>query len=215
MFLYRFMNLSEKQLLLYQNYFTFSFCCYFLFLYDIYDRPYMEIYGSLYILVYMILDLFIFPKTWEYVIHHILSIILAIQDQYFSEMHQYQLLLFRTEYSTIILNLYHLSRQKFWLPIFIILFGYFRIINVFIFFISKKFQIHFYECPFIALFLLNLYWFKLIMCYIYTKLFIKAQSCFMIIKTNMMRITSYRMDLYPTLWNHLEKKEGDIGQDLK
>lgn len=171
MFLERFV--TKEKILLYQNYFTLSFCCYFLFLYDIYDRHYMEIYGSFYILIYMILDLFLFPKTWEYILHHLLSIILALQDQYLSKTHQYQLLLFRTEYSTIFLNMYYITRQKIWLPVFVSLFIYFRIFMMSYFFIEKGLDIPIQEYPLLGLYILNIYWFHLIMNYMYKKLLMK------------------------------------------
>lgn len=167
MFLYHYM--SDKNVTLYHNYFTILFCSVFLFSYDVCLREYMQKYGSVYVFLYMLSDLLIFPKTMIYIIHHIFSMMLSIYDQYNPGLFLiHQKLLFRTEYSTIFLNLYNLTKKTIFLILFIISFFYFRVYKNIEFIHQKKYCIEFYEYPLMGLSFLNFYWAYLIIKKLYT-----------------------------------------------
>jgi hypothetical protein len=147
--------------------FTFIFTSIFMLSYDWLCPFFMNEYGSLFMIGYMLTDLYLhhIEMNVEYIIHHLFAIHLCMCDYILdgSDKNVYKKLFFQTEYSTIFLNLYLLSKNKYILFLFICLFIYFRLYCISTFYFFKKTSPFYYQdISGIGLYGLNIYWFCMI-----------------------------------------------------
>ena len=142
---------------------------------------FMNTYGALFMMSYMLTDLYCYDMAIEFKCHHLFAIHLCVSDFLLNDEQNddkeiYKKLFIQTEYSTIFLNLYQLSQNNYFLVLFIFFFFYFRIycLSTFYFY-HKTSRFYYHDISAVGLYGLNLYWFSLIIQKIKQEIFSKSR----------------------------------------
>lgn len=121
-------------------------------------------YGSMFMMLYMIIDYVCQPEmTNIYKFHHLCSCILCIDDYILDRNDIINIIvknfLIDTEWSTILFNLYKIYPNKYILYLFPILFIYFRIIKImYLYYKFINTFVFIRDIPLLSLYGLNVYW---------------------------------------------------------